>query len=471
MFGATVSANQVSPGLNDLIQSATPGTWIHANQNTFQSVWTPAEHQVGTNLKGIIEAWSGFAWDSNRGDLIIYGGGHGNYQGNDVYIWHGSDLQWERASLPTKLQDPTYIPPENYYFTQLTVDNGATPQAAHTYGNNVFLPTLDRFLTFGGYTYSSTGMQYLRKDANGNFVTTGPYLFDPSKANGNLVGGADGTGVDPTVAGGNMWQNRDVAGTITACCFGQGMAAVTQENGKDVVYVTNRPPHAGGQALFKYTINDINDPSQDTWEMVGAQHPTTIAVVGSGDIDTENNLFVRTGVHDYPTHGSFDFFYWDLNHPGATNYTRSFNVADTTNGLFNFNAIKDMGMSYDPVGKRFLLWDGKENVFTLTHSGSDFDTGWTLGTDNAPGPINPAAAPQNGVIAPDNGVLGKWKYAPELGVYVALSGVITGDVWIYKPSNYVEASTAVPLPPAGWLFLGSLGSLFFRLRQPRNRDQ
>jgi hypothetical protein len=35
----------------------------------------------------ILKAWSSFAWDSNRGDVILWGGGHANYGGNAVYRW------------------------------------------------------------------------------------------------------------------------------------------------------------------------------------------------------------------------------------------------------------------------------------------------------------------------------------------------------------------------------------------------
>ena len=44
--------------------------------------------------------------------------------------------------------------------------------------------------------------------------TTGPYLFDPSKADGSKVGGTTGSHVTrvaphPEIVGGNMWENRD----------------------------------------------------------------------------------------------------------------------------------------------------------------------------------------------------------------------------------------------------------------------
>ena len=45
----------------------------------------------------------GFAWDSNRGDIVLYGGGHANYSGNDVYRWRSSTLLWERAAYPSEI--------------------------------------------------------------------------------------------------------------------------------------------------------------------------------------------------------------------------------------------------------------------------------------------------------------------------------------------------------------------------------
>ena len=426
--------------LADVVATMQPGSWAKVNLNTFESVWTPQADRVGDNISGIIRAWSGAAWDSNRGDLIVYGGGHANYAGNDVYVWHGSNLQWQRASLPTKLMPPETV--TNYGTVWYTLDNGITPQAAHTYDNNIFLPKLDKFLTFGGFTYSSGGAPYLRKDANGNPVVTGPYLFDPAKADGTKVGGADGTGVNPARLGGNMWQNRDVAGTKIAGGYGEGMASVTQENGQDVVYVIAGIVNTYGNGLFRYVINDIANPSADGWTQVGSPHWTTITAQGAAAIDPVNKLFVRTGVHSFPIYQkgnlNFDFFYWNLNTAAPNNAERSFNVVDNTGGLFDAAAIREVGLQYDPIGQRFLLWGGGTTIFTLTHTGIDFDTGWTLGVDNSLVSGGPGGTTLvYDYIAPDNGILGKWDYAADYGVYVGLKDAVNGEIWVYKPSNYV----------------------------------
>ena len=65
-----------------------------------------------------------------------------------------------------------------------------------------------------------------------------------------------------------MWENRDVPENLPTAPFPnhfiEGSTGYTQENGKDVVFV-----HGGYTRLYKYTVNDIDDPTQDTWEQVG----------------------------------------------------------------------------------------------------------------------------------------------------------------------------------------------------------
>ncbi len=91
----------------------------------------------------------------------------------------------------------------------------SAPSSAHTFKNNVFLPIVDRFLTWGGAAYNNGGA-YLRVSETDPTQTrpVGPYLFDPNRADGNKVGGTTGSNVmrvDPTtIAGGQMWENRDI---------------------------------------------------------------------------------------------------------------------------------------------------------------------------------------------------------------------------------------------------------------------
>ena len=140
--------------------------------------------------------------------LWLYGGGHANYSGNDVYRWSGTTRRWERASLPSQVK-------QDDLGNWIAVDGpDRAPASAHTYDNNIFLPIIDRFLTFGGAAYNNGG-PYLRQATATTSRRTGPYIFDPSRADPNKVGGSTGSHVQrvspfPKIVGGNMWANRDI---------------------------------------------------------------------------------------------------------------------------------------------------------------------------------------------------------------------------------------------------------------------
>jgi hypothetical protein len=61
-----------------LIRAAPENAWIKMNTNKFSDVWVPEElrppYPSFVHPGTIIDAWSSFAWDSNRGDLLIFGG-------------------------------------------------------------------------------------------------------------------------------------------------------------------------------------------------------------------------------------------------------------------------------------------------------------------------------------------------------------------------------------------------------------
>jgi hypothetical protein len=431
LFHAHAGSAQPFNPLLLMIEQMPEKSWVKANQNTFWSVWTPPRYQVlpdssyGSNISAIIGAWSSFAWDSNRGNMILYGGGHANYGGNEIYTWQSSTLLWQRSSLPTQIE----LPPGGYYWR--TVGNDVSPLSAHTYDNNVFLTQIDRFLTFGGFVFNA-GTPYYKFLADGSITTTGPYLFDPNRADGNKVGGADGTGVDPLTPGGQMWQNRDIYANQPSSPLPQGfyngMAVQTVENGKDVVYVVGAIQT--NSSLYRYQINVANDPSKDSWTRVGDM--TTLSGQGAGAYDPNNKIFLRTGFASTP------FLYWDINHPGPIKIVALPELIDNTNGALTFDNLLATGMDFDPIRKRFMLWGGGNYVYTLTEpDGAD---SWKLSIDNfgftnGPGGTSLGNDFSDGGLL-SGGVLGKWHYAANFDVFVGLKNRYNGNVWIYKPEGW-----------------------------------
>lgn len=416
-----------------LVRAAPEGSWVQANRNSFSSVWTPSDLRVewwlgGNDLRRIIGAWSSFAWDSRRSSLVIFGGGHANYAGNDVYTFNGRTLLWERSSLPSRVV-PTDV--GSGYVYGYPVDGAFNaPAAAHTYDNTVYVFQSDRVLTFGGAAWN-TGGGYLKPDGQGGHVATGPYLFNPSLAHPDRVGGSTGSGMNPYTPGGRMWQNRDSLGAAPGVSkpfsFVEGFSDATVVGGKDVVYVgatANR--YTTRLDLYRYTLNDLANPAFDTWAIVGRSWITIDDSHAAGALDPVRQWFVRTGGPSVP------FAAWDLRQAGPDNPDRPIMPVDQSGQAPA--SFAGYGLAFDRKRGSFVAWGGGPDVWRLTPpAGSALtSTGWTLTRlPVAAGPV-PAAQDASG------GVLGKWQYAPELDVFIGLQDQDEGHVWVYKPVGWAE---------------------------------
>jgi hypothetical protein len=424
-------------GLLNIIRNAPENSWIQMNTNKFSDAWVPFELRANqssyANPATIINAWSSFAWDSNRGDLLLFGGGHANYAGNEVYRWKGATQQWERASLPSAIDYNTYLP-----------IGGAehAPQASHTYDNSVFLPKADRFVTFGGAAFQS-GSAFAAQNPDGSFRRTGPYFFDPSKTDPNKVGGGNGTGVGPNSIGGNMWTNRDIYAKPGFASNPPGSVEGTTdyafENGKEVIYISG--PDGGGtnHRLARLTITDYNDPSKDVWEALGMNWYGS-GGKGAGAYDPVHNIYIKTYTGDTP------FTFWNLDNPGPFNINTLVRLAASPD---DFSVTGQYGLEYDPIRDRFLLWGGGGDVFQLDVGNKD-GTNWIV-TD-----VSTEFSAKLPAAVVNNGVLGKWHYASDLDVFVGLEGPVDGNVWFYKPTGWVD-SAPVPLPGGIVLMLSGMG--------------
>ncbi len=152
----TVFPPSSGDALRSRIAAAPEGSWIKVNLNRYEDVWTPLQQRARVNgvplgdPRKIITAWSSMTWDPNRRHLIIWGGGHANYAGNDVYRFDAGDLRWHRASLPSAVDAPF---DDRRFFAMDGALNA--PISSHTYDNQEFLALADRFITFGGAIYNT----------------------------------------------------------------------------------------------------------------------------------------------------------------------------------------------------------------------------------------------------------------------------------------------------------------------------
>lgn len=464
--------------LTGLLASTPDGGWVKANTTSFSSAWATGLDAVPTssnsNPASVIRAWSSFAWDSTRGDLIIFGGGHANYSGNEVYVWDGASGAWGRGSLPSKMEqlvDSTTGLPSA---TWLAVDRAA-PQSAHTYDNNLYLPVNDRFVTFGGAAFNSGGgfvTAPVGATSTASLTRAGPYLWNPGAADPLKVGGTTGSGYDPTRQGGNMWVDRQA--NYVGASFPRalmGTTAYRTENGKDVVYLTSDQGSSGFAKLFRYTFGDVKDPnSTDKVEVIGTMS-NSVVWDGAGTLDTKKNLYIRTA-SNYSSIGFHgELAIWDLNKTNAANPDAVKDIAidlafaDGT----PFAMSTTIGMDYYEKTGQLLLWNGGGDVWYVDVPDRDAlgnmsDTSWvvrSLGSASGSHPTDKFAT----------GVFGKWHFVNQLGAFVALeestNGSVTdGTVWLYRPEGWM--TTAVPEPEMATLFIFGLG-LIVAVSRRKNR--
>ena len=473
----TISSSAIAAAdlsyLQGLLAATPDGGWVKASANTlagnFSSAWaTVAQGAVDPSTvyaytPGIVRAWSSFAWDSTGGQLLIYGGGHANYSGNEVYGWSGATGEWSRASLPSRLSLTPAYPGDVRNFT--VIDNAA-PQSAHTYNSNIYLPMNNMMLTLGGGAYN-TGDVYQTVAANGNLQRAGPWLFDVTRANANQVGGSSGSGYSTdsngvyNSVGGNMWTNRQGqwTGAPEPIRYRNNTTAYRTEGGNDVVYLTadsGGPSLGGFPTLYRYTVGDVRGGGKDTWEILGES--SVGGGQGAAALDSGHNLYVQTTDNA----GEIDLGVWDLSHPTGVGVPLQKGVKLFNADRSNFVMTDRFGIGFNKASGKLLLWDGTdrgtlyETQAVLNADGS-IATSWTVNKLSSSSLAQPG-----GSFA--TGVQGKWKYVDALGAFVALNEIslTTGDaeVWLYKVS-------AVPEPATYAMWLLGLGLTLMRLQSRR----
>lgn len=455
-----VAASSASATSWSVLDSMPENSWAQLNVNSFLSAAPDPQFRAlpfGTYAarpESVIYAWSGFAWDSRRSQLLIYGGGHANYAGNEVYSWNFGTGAWQLASLPSQM---AAIPGVNAEANYVPVDGAMNaPPSAHTYDNTVYLPIADRMLVLGGAVFQSGGQYTVQIDSSTSRVT-GPYLFDPAKADGTKVGGTSGSGADGlqpngiavNSVGGRMWQNRDISvGNFRSLSFVEGTTAVTVEGGHDVVYFSARTGGGTSTNLYRYEIADVQNPAFDQLTQVGtfwnaALNPSGAPNAwGAGAYDPVSRLYVFIG-------SGSTFGAWDLDNAGLTN--PSYGVTPTvTGGAFNMSQMD--AIEWDPLRSRWLVWGGGGAIWALKAPAAGTVAGqWTLEKLADSSMFAAGQAPAEFVA---QGALGKWDYAPELDAFVALEDSGNGAVWVYKPTAW--AAAAIPEPATYLMFFVGL---------------
>ena len=130
----------------------TPG-WYQIPNTKLGEVCPPnsPQYPFASNCTNVIAAWSGGIADQGRNRLIVWGGGHNDYYGNELYTLDLNSLSMTRLNDPSPLYPgPPPLP------CNTTLPDGK-PNARHTYGGLSYIAHADRMYEFGGIVACTNG--------------------------------------------------------------------------------------------------------------------------------------------------------------------------------------------------------------------------------------------------------------------------------------------------------------------------
>ncbi len=121
-------------------------SWLVLPNTRFSSFCEPIQDlsvHGSDGCQAVVVAWSGAIFDDNNRQLVLAGGGHGNYSGNEVYGFSLATGSW------SVLRDPTTLA-GGHSASEPMYDG--TPVSRHTYGGLAYLSDLKQMFMFGGAT-------------------------------------------------------------------------------------------------------------------------------------------------------------------------------------------------------------------------------------------------------------------------------------------------------------------------------
>jgi hypothetical protein len=264
----------------------------------------------GTGCSAILN-WSGAAFDTTRNRMIITGGGHNDYYGNELYALNLANLTL------TRLNDPG-LPPASSCTEAIA--GGMQPNSRHTYDGIEYMANVDRLFVFSGSLSCGAGNF-------GQWVWT--YNF-----------------------GTNQWQSMEPTNG-TKPVGDAGMLTAYDPN-TGLIFLHDR------KALHSYNF------STNTWTRLSTEY-RPLGYHLAATIDPVRKRFVIVG-YDSAAGGGRVYSY-DIG-PGS-NYT--IQTHNTGGGSAIVGDIYP-GLDYDPVSDRIVAYGGGDTVYSLNLSTNTWTT-------------------------------------------------------------------------------------------------
>jgi hypothetical protein len=342
------------------------------------------------NCQNVIRTWNGAIADTNQNRLILWGGGHGNYFGNEIY---SLNLTANPITL-TRLKDPTI--PTNYANAANCIDGippgspDFAPNARESYGGLEFLPGPNRMMIFDGSLACTQG--------HGSANTWTISLA-------GLSNSSSWVHEDPTLSG--TKPNNDANGP-----YGN-IAAYDPNSG--LVFVSD------SEALYTYSY------STNTYNRITSSKGFTTGIYLSGAIDPTRKLLVLVGACADSSCGPGNgVFVADISNPASTtqqNWTSATladpNCAEFLDGGVNPINASNPGFTFDSVANDFVGWPNQGNsVYIMTPDvANERMTCQKLTFANGP----PNSSHSNDLPNTSYGTFGRFRYFAVIDAFVLVN--------------------------------------------------
>ena len=350
-----------------------PERWFQAPGSSMRAVCVPDASGVRgvVGCPAVISAWSGGAYDPVRRRMLIWGGGHNDYWGNEIY---GFDLRtgsWSRVTEPSLIPDGT---PSADFLNQDPLPDGQ-PVSRHSYDGVEFLADLDRLWAHGGSRASDGG------------GTSATWVFDAAGGWSQRAAGVGGyslaTAYDPAsrqvlVNASESLHVYDVDGDVWTALPGWG-------------YPPLWPRYGGGDRT------GVVDPRRGLYWTVGSGNILVWDIAGANAV-TDDWVTVGGGA------------YSNAERVGA--YPEQ--VFESGGGdIYNVTAP---GIDYDRAVDALVAWPNAGAPYALDLQSKV----WT-----------PGSAIEAPVSANFSGTFGRWRYLEAYNVFLLVNSV-DENVYFYK---------------------------------------
>lgn len=358
------------------IQTLQPGHWLEIPRSEMVRVQVDAckspaiqktYDRIGNGTTGcnpdIVMAYSGGAYDTRKHRLIVWGGGHSGYAGNEIYAFELTEGKWSRITEPTPPLLEGEYDKETKRFSPITPywhdpAYPPTPISVHSYDQLEYLPEQNMLFAAGGATFSGNG-----------YATSLTWLFDLSKN-------------DPS-----GWQQADPIPGKAYGLYEYNMSTAYDPMIKKII-------------MRGYTKSGIFDPLTKKWTV--SNSGLLSRRLGSvGELDPKRRKLVVIGG------GSSELY--DVGKEGELGPLQV--LAST--GDKEIEQCYAPGLVYDSRADRFVAWCGKGDVYTLNLENRNWKRHSGKG-DALPG--DPDHTP--GI----RGTWGRFRYMPEYNAYIVVNG-------------------------------------------------